>query len=62
ESIDDAARLVLGMGGEVEALSPSGLRSKIAALATAAARTHRRAPGSKPGRAARNGVRPDADL
>lgn len=49
ESIEDAARLVLGMGGEVEALQPPALRTEVAALAAAAARVH----GSSPRRSAR---------
>lgn len=40
ESVEDAARLVLGLGPGVEALSPPGLRSAIVALAGEAAQRH----------------------
>lgn len=40
ESIDDAAHIVLGAGGEVEAIGPPALRDCVAALASAAAALH----------------------
>lgn len=40
ETIDQAAKLVLGLAGEVEALAPAALRARIAELAAAAVVRH----------------------
>jgi predicted DNA-binding transcriptional regulator YafY len=47
ESIEDAAHIVLGAGGEVEAIRPPALRVRVAALASAAATRHKPAMRSR---------------